>query len=108
MDFSSLRFTSETTPKYKLKSPNKSAVCIYSFLSETTNAPIRLIVTYFDYNDPGFGGKVNTVKTKELFQRSFSKRKNNTNLYSSYVDTEIGDEAFFPFSKNADEKSLHF
>ena len=104
IDFSSLCFTSDKTPKIQKAKNGSGNNCQYKMLLEEFGTEIYVLVNYHDYeksiyNDPELA--------KNIHEQTFQKTRKNAYLFSKTTDVAIEDAAYFGYHEAHKQKSLH-
>lgn len=103
IDFSSLCFTSDKTPKIQ-PDKNSGNRCQYKILLDDFGTEIYVLVNYHDYeksiyNDPEMA--------KRILEQTFQKKRSTAYLFTKTTDANIGDDAYFGYHEVHKQKSLH-
>lgn len=103
IDFSSLCFTSDKTPKIQ-PSPNAGNNCHYKILLEEYGTEIYVLVNYHDYENSIYD---DYDMAKHIHEQGFQKKRDNKYLFTTTTDANIEDDAYFGFHKEHKQRSLH-
>lgn len=104
IDFSSLCFTSDKTPKIQRAKNGSGNNCQYKMLLEEFGTEIYVLVNYTNYeksiyNDPEMA--------RDIHQRAFLKSRESAYIFTKTTDVTIEDAAYFGYHEEHKQKSLH-
>jgi hypothetical protein len=104
IDFSSLCFTSEKTPKTQPSKNHSGNNCQYKILLEEFGTEIYMLVNYNDYEKSIFD---DSEMAKQIHEQSFQKSRNTSYIFTNTTDVDIEDAAYFGYHEEHKQKSLH-
>lgn len=104
IDFSSLCFTSDKTPKIQKAKNGSGDRCQYKMLLEEFGTEIYVVVNYANYeksiyNDPKMA--------KDIHEQAFLKNRESVYTFTKTTDVAIEDAAYFGYHEEHKQKSLH-
>lgn len=104
IDFSSLCFTSEKTPKIQPTQNHSGNNCQYKILLEEYGTEIYVLVNYTDYEKSMFD---DPEMAREIHEQTFQKSRNRSYLFTKTTDINMEDAAYFGYHEEHKQKSIH-
>jgi hypothetical protein len=105
-DLSSLCFTDEKIPEYRVESAGERA-CQFEFTPTDYTNDIHMSITYSDYENSIFASEDDPDMPRVMFEETFKKKRNSQMFYTKSTDVaDLGDDAFIGYNENRNEKAL--
>lgn len=104
IDFSSLCFTSEKTPKIQPTKNSSGNNCQYKILLDDFGTEIYVLVNYHDYENSVYN---DPEKARLIHQQTFKRQKKSKILFTKTIDTNIEDESYFGYHEGNKQQSLY-